>query len=124
MLEKIKQKVKTLKRHGLAIYFIARDRQTQWMLRLFAAAVAAYAFSPIDLIPDFIPVLGLLDDILLVAGAYLLILKLTPLSVRLAAEQKANQVLERPVSFLGALVVLIIWLVLLVLMLRYFGVIS
>lgn len=122
MLDKLKKEIKSLKRHGLTIYFIARDSHTRWLLRLFAAFVAAYAFSPIDLIPDFIPILGLLDDLVLVAGAYLIILKFTPLSVRFSAEQKADQYMERPVSLAGALFVVTMWLVLLVLALVYFGV--
>ena len=65
-----------LKREALVVWLAGRDLRTPWLCRLVALAVAAYAFSPIDLIPDFIPVLGLLDDLLLVPAGVWLALRL------------------------------------------------
>ncbi|MCL5612169.1 MAG: YkvA family protein, partial [Chloroflexi bacterium] len=66
MLDKLKQRARTLKHETIALYFAFRDPRTPWYAKIFAALVVAYAFSPIDLIPDFIPVLGYLDDLILV----------------------------------------------------------
>ncbi len=73
-----KQKARLLKRQVLALYFAYRDPRTPWHARAFAALVVAYAFSPIDLIPDFIPVLGYLDDLVLVPLGVWLALKMVP----------------------------------------------
>jgi uncharacterized membrane protein YkvA (DUF1232 family) len=72
-------RLRALKREALVVYFAARDPRLPWHVRMLAMAIAAYALSPIDLIPDFIPVLGLLDDLVLVPlgialGAALLLL--------------------------------------------------
>jgi uncharacterized membrane protein YkvA (DUF1232 family) len=67
---------KTVERDVIALWLAARDSRTPWYAKLIAAAVAAYALSPIDLIPDFIPVLGYLDDLIIVPLGILLVLKL------------------------------------------------
>lgn len=83
-----------------------------WGVRLLAIAIAAYAFSPIDLIPDFIPILGYLDDLLIVPLGLWLVVKLTPPAVMDAARVRAREVIERPRGW-GAMVIIIgIWLVL------------
>jgi uncharacterized membrane protein YkvA (DUF1232 family) len=66
MLESFKNRVSHLKRETYALYLAARHPHTPWYAKLFVAGVVAYAFSPIDLIPDFVPVLGYLDDLILV----------------------------------------------------------
>ena len=65
-----------LKRQALTVYFAARDPRTPLPVRLLALGIAAYAFSPIDLIPDFIPVLGYLDDLILIPLGIALVVKL------------------------------------------------
>lgn len=98
-----------LKRQALTVYFAARDPRTPWPVRLLALAVAAYAFSPIDLIPDFIPVLGLLDDLLLVPLGVALVLWLTPRIVHDDARRAADAASARPLSRAAALVIVALW---------------
>ena len=93
----------------VAVYFAARDPRTPWPIRLLAAAVAAYALSPIDLIPDFIPVLGYLDDILIVPVGLILVVRLLPPHILESSRLKASEVLERPRSRSAAAVIVGIW---------------
>ena len=78
MLQDFKNRVRQLKRETHALYLAARDPRTPWYAKLFVAGVVAYAFSPIDLIPDFIPVIGYLDDLVIVPLGILLAVKLVP----------------------------------------------
>lgn len=98
------------RRDVVAVYFAARDARTPWPVRCLALAVAAYALSPIDLIPDFIPVLGYLDDLLIVPLGLLLVIRLLPPKVLQDARDKAAGVLDRPRSRAAAVVILGIWL--------------
>ena len=111
MLDQLKQHARTLKHETVALYFAFRDKRTPWYAKILAALVLAYAFSPIDLIPDFIPVLGYLDDLILVPAGIALTLKLIPPEVmdeaRLTAS--ANNP-ERRVGWIGAGIIIIIWL--------------
>ena len=75
----LRTKARALKRHALTVYFAARDPRTPLPVRVLAVCIAAYAFSPIDLIPDFIPVLGYLDDLVLIPLGVALVVKLVPL---------------------------------------------
>lgn len=99
-----------LKRQTLVVWLAARDPRTPLAVRLLALAVAAYALSPIDLIPDFIPVIGYLDDLLLLPLGIALILRLTPPEVIEAARAGAAAMTERPTSPLAALVVIMTWI--------------
>lgn len=101
---------RNIKRDVVAVYFAARDPQTPWPVRVLAVLVAAYALSPIDLIPDFIPVLGYLDDLLLVPLGLMLVIKLLPPQVLEASRAKASAVLARPRSRVAALVIILVWL--------------
>lgn len=107
----LKKWAKELKQQTLVAYFAARDPRTPWLVRLLALFVAAYALSPIDLIPDFIPVLGYLDDLILVPLGLVLVLRLVPPPVMLAARQKAAAAVDRPVSRAMATVIVAIWAV-------------
>ena len=101
--------LKRLKIDAHAAWLAARDPRTPWYARAFGLLVTAYALSPIDLIPDFIPVLGLLDDALLIpAGIWLFVRMLPPGQFE---EHRAAAALaaERPVSRSGAAAVLLIW---------------
>ena len=102
---------KELKQQTLVVYFAARDPRTPWPVRLLALLVAAYALSPIDLIPDFIPVLGYLDDLILVPLGLVLVLRLVPRQVMLDAREKAAAAVDRPVSRAMATVIVAIWVV-------------
>ena len=100
-----------LKRDVVALWLAARDPRTPWPAKAVAGAVAAYALSPIDLIPDFIPVLGLLDEVILLPLGIALAVKLTPRHLWLArvaeAEQGADQL---PRLMWGAAIVVAVWL--------------
>lgn len=101
-----------LKRQALLVWFAARDPRLPWHVRLLALAVAAYAFSPIDLVPDFIPVLGLLDDLVLIPLGIALIVRLTPAQVLADARRLAEATARRPVSLPAALAIGLVWLLL------------
>jgi uncharacterized membrane protein YkvA (DUF1232 family) len=110
LLARARRAARRLKREVVALWFAARDPRTPWLARLVAAAVAAYALSPIDLIPDVIPGLGLLDDFLLVPLGILLALRLIPPDVMAEARAKAEAQADRPVSRAGLIVIVAIWL--------------
>ena len=116
LLQIAKQWARALKRDVLVVYLAARDPRTPWALRLLALAVAAYAVSPIDLVPDFIPVLGYLDDLLIVPLGLALVLRLLPPPVLLAARERAARMLARPRSWLAAALIIMLWVLLAVLL--------
>ncbi|MGX5661932.1 MULTISPECIES: YkvA family protein [unclassified Diaphorobacter] len=116
LLQTAKQWARALKRDVLVVYLAARDPRTPWALRLLALAVAAYALSPIDLVPDFIPVLGYLDDLLIVPLGLALVLRLLPPPVLLAARERAARMLARPRSWLAAAIIVMLWVLLAVLL--------
>lgn len=99
-----------LKQQALVVYYAARDPRTPWPVRLLALAVAAYALSPIDLIPDFIPVLGLLDDLVLVPLGVWLVLRAMPPDIVRDAREQAERTAARPVSRGMAVVIIGVWL--------------
>lgn len=103
---------KAFKQQTLVIYFSARDPRTPILVRVLALLVAAYALSPIDLIPDFIPVIGYLDDLILLPLGIALIVKLTPPEVIEAAKERATTLTERPTSYSAAAIVVAIWMLL------------
>ncbi len=110
-LQRARQWARGLKRDVVAVYLAARDRRTPWAVRVLAVAVAAYALSPIDLVPDFIPVLGYLDDLLIVPLGLMLVLRLLPPQVLADARAHAAQLLARPRSYAAAALVVLLWLV-------------
>ena len=116
LLQTAKQWARALKRDVLVVYLAARDPRTPWALRLLALAVVAYALSPIDLVPDFIPVLGYLDDLLIVPLGLALVLRLLPPPVLLAARERAARMLARPRSWLAAALIIMLWVLLAVLL--------
>lgn len=110
VLTALRHWARMLKQQVLVVYFAARDPRTPWPVRLLALAVAAYALSPIDLIPDFIPVLGLLDDLVLVPAGVWLVLHWMPGGVVQDARVQAQVAAERPVSRGMAAVIVVVWL--------------
>jgi len=110
MLSSLKNQAKQLKQHTLTVYFAARDPRTPILVRALAVLVAAYALSPIDLIPDFIPVIGYLDDLLLVPLGLALVVRLTPPVVLESARVKAEQAANKPVSYSAAVFIVALWL--------------
>ena len=103
---------KRLKSDVLALWLAARDARTPLGAKLLAGAVAAYALSPIDLIPDFVPVLGLLDDVLIVPAGIWLVLKLVPEQLMDEFRERATRLAARPNSTVGLIIVLAVWLAL------------
>src|SRR5512136_3139506 len=89
-IKKIKDKAASLKKEAYALYFAARDPRLPWYVKAFLGLVLAYAFSPIDLIPDFIPLLGYLDDLVLVPLGIALAIKLVPAEVMAECRQRAS----------------------------------
>jgi len=112
VVESWKQRAHQLKSETYALYLAYRDPCTPWYARLWAALVVGYAFSPIDLIPDFIPVLGYLDDLVLVPLGVLLALKMIPPDVWAESRERAREAMAegRPVSWAAAVVIVLIWL--------------
>jgi uncharacterized membrane protein YkvA (DUF1232 family) len=111
MADRLKTWAHALKRDVHAVYLAARDPRTPWYVRALALAVAGYALSPIDLIPDFIPVVGYLDDVILVPAGIWLMIRLIPADV--LAEHRAlahAAALRRPVSKTAAAAIIAIWI--------------
>ncbi len=109
-LEKAKKWARDLKRDVVALWIAAHDPRTPLSAKLVAGAVAAYALSPIDLIPDFIPVLGYLDDLLLVPLGILVAVRLIPETLMADFRQQALARENRPTSVAAAGIVVVLWL--------------
>ena len=110
MLGRWKQWARLVRRDAHALYLAARDPRVPWYAKVFAAAIAAYALSPIDLIPDFIPVLGYLDDLLLLPLGIALVARLIPPDVMAELRAVAAAALDRPVSRTAASAIVAVWI--------------
>lgn len=112
LIQKLKQSASRLKSDTLALYLAARDPRTPWLAKAVVAIVVAYALSPIDLIPDFIPVLGYLDDIILLPLGMALAIRLVPEAVMSDCRARARDAFKsgRPVSRRAGMAVVAIWL--------------
>jgi uncharacterized membrane protein YkvA (DUF1232 family) len=109
MLERWKQCACTIKRDAHALYLASRDPRVPWYAKAIAIAVAAYAASPIDLIPDFIPVIGYLDDLIIVPLGIALVIKLIPPEIMAEHRVLATAAQDRPVSKMAAAIIISIW---------------
>lgn len=111
-LARWKERARQLRAETYALYLVYRHPRTPWYARLFAAVVVAYAFSPIDLIPDFIPLLGYLDDLVLVPLGVALALRMIPPAVMAECRGRAQEAMAagRPTSWAAAAVIVVIWL--------------
>ena len=114
LLADLKQRARQLKAETFALYLAARDPRTPWYAKLLVAGIVAYAFSPIDLIPDFVPVLGYLDDLILIPMGIALAIKFVPHSVLAECRARAQETMQngKPVSRAAGAVIVVIWLVL------------
>jgi uncharacterized membrane protein YkvA (DUF1232 family) len=112
VIARLRRWARVIKRDVLALYLATRDPRVPWYAKAVAACVAAYALSPIDLIPDFIPVLGYLDDLILLPLGILLAVRLVPPATmaELRAEADARHA-ARPVSWTGAAAIGVVWAV-------------
>ena len=110
-LKGLRERANALKREVYALYMAIRDPRTPWYAKLIGAVIVAYALSPLDLIPDFIPVLGLLDDLILLPAGIALVLKLIPIEVMAACREKAKVELagKKLVSKTAAAIVILVW---------------
>jgi uncharacterized membrane protein YkvA (DUF1232 family) len=109
-LERLRDWARTIKRDVHALYLAARDPRVPWYAKAVALAVAAYALSPIDLIPDFIPVIGYLDDFIIVPLGIVLAVRLIPPEVLAEHRATANELGKRPTSLTAAVVIVAVWI--------------
>src|SRR5215470_7955854 len=110
MIERAKQWARVVRRDVHALYLAGRDPRVPWYAKALALCVAGYALSPIDLIPDFVPVLGYLDDVILVPLGILLVVKLIPPGIMAEHRALAAAAQNRPVSHGAAITIVAIWL--------------
>jgi uncharacterized membrane protein YkvA (DUF1232 family) len=115
VIEQLKSRARALKKEALAVYLAAKDPRTPWYAKALIFFVVAHTFSPIDLIPDFIPVLGYLDDLIITPGGLWLAVRMIPPEVLAEARKTvASQSVERSVGYVGAGVIIFMWIVILI----------
>ena len=115
MLEKLKSRARALKNEGFAVYLAAKDPRTPWYAKALIFFVVAHTFSPIDLIPDFIPILGYLDDLIITPGGLWLAIRMIPPEVLAEARAKvATSGVDRSLGYMGAAVIIFMWIVILI----------
>ncbi len=110
MLERLTLWARAIKRDVIALWLAARDPRVPWYAKGLALAIAAYALSPIDLIPDFIPVLGYLDELILLPFAIMLAVRLIPAALMAEFRERAAAIAIRPRSIVAAAVIVTIWI--------------
>lgn len=110
-LQKLKQQAQRLKTELYALYLACRDPRVPWYARVLAICVVSYAFSPIDLIPDFIPILGYLDDLIIVPLGIVIVVKMIPPAVMVECRVEAQSVSSRnkPKNWIVAGIILVVW---------------
>jgi uncharacterized membrane protein YkvA (DUF1232 family) len=115
MWQRLKSWARTLKSDGMTLWFCCRHPQMPWLPKIFALLVVGYFLSPIDLIPDFIPVLGYLDELILLPGCIYLILRMVPPAVLTEARAQATQWIAthqpKPRSIVAAIVIMLLWMI-------------
>ena len=109
-LGRAKAWARAVKRDVVAVYIAAKDPRTPLPVKILAGAVAAYALSPIDLIPDFIPILGYLDDLIIVPIGLIIVLRLIPPEILKSARIEASEYLSRPTNYWAAAFIVVVWL--------------
>ncbi len=112
MIAKIKNWAKQIKRQLYVLYFAYKDSRVPLFAKIFTACVVAYAFSPIDLIPDFIPILGYLDDVILIPLGIYFSLKLIPKPILEECNLKAQTLLnnEKPKNWIAGTIIILLWI--------------
>jgi uncharacterized membrane protein YkvA (DUF1232 family) len=111
MLSRFRRFARRLKRDSHAIYLASRDPRVPWHVKFLAIAVAAYALSPIDLIPDFIPIIGYLDDFIIVPLGIWLVISLIPDEIMVEYRAKAREAQLRPTSTAGMIAIVLLWII-------------
>ena len=117
-IRRLESWARALKVEVYALYLAYRDPRVSWYARVFAAVVVGYAFSPIDLIPDVVPILGYLDDLIVVPLGVALAIKMIPPHVLAECREKAREAKDRPVNKVAAAVIVILWIALALLAVR------
>jgi uncharacterized membrane protein YkvA (DUF1232 family) len=113
LLESLKKRAKHLRTDIYTLYFVARHPGTPWYAKLFIAGVVAYALSPIDLIPDFIPIIGYMDDLILVPLGIALAIKMVPDAIVTECRIQAREMgIRRKTNWKGGIAIILIWLAL------------
>ena len=124
LIEKLKSWAELLKMDVLMVWFATKSPKTPWLPKTICIFIVAYALSPIDLIPDFIPVLGYVDDIILLPISILVAIRLIPnfilLESRIKADEWLRQNQSKPKSYLGLLIIVVTWLLMLWLSYQFF----
>jgi uncharacterized membrane protein YkvA (DUF1232 family) len=114
LLERIRNWARRIKRDSVSLWFALRDARTPWAVKALCMFVVGYALSPIDLIPDFIPVLGYVDDVLLLPALIWLAVRLLPSPVLADSRRQADDWLatqgRKPTSKVGAVVIVLVWI--------------
>ena len=110
MIDRIRQWARALKRDAHALYLASRDPRVPWYAKALALFVAGYALSPIDLIPDFIPVLGYLDDFVIVPLGIWAVVKMIPADVMAEHRATAQARSEKPASTIAAVLIVAVWI--------------
>ncbi len=113
MIKKLKNKAKDLRKETYTLYLVYKDSRVSWWKRVFLGIVIGYAFCPIDLIPDFIPILGYLDDLILVPLGISVVLKLIPEEIFIESRKKAMEEENKdiPIGKKTAVVIVFIWII-------------
>src|SRR5215211_735254 len=112
MLNQLKVRARALKNEAFAVYLATKDPRTPWYAKALVFFVVAHTFSPIDLIPDFIPVLGFLDDLIITPGGLWLAVRMIPAEVLAEARATAaSQDVDRSVGKIGAAIIVLLWIV-------------
>jgi uncharacterized membrane protein YkvA (DUF1232 family) len=111
-IRRLESWARRLKVEVYALYLAYKDQRVPWYARVFAVVVVGYAFSPIDLIPDVVPVLGHLDDLILIPLGVALAIKMIPPHVLAECRQEARDAKDRPVNRVAAVVVVVVWIAL------------
>jgi uncharacterized membrane protein YkvA (DUF1232 family) len=123
VIESWKQRVRQLKKETYAIYLACKDPRVSWYAKVLATCVVAYAFSPIDLIPDVIPILGYLDDLILVPLGIILVMRMISPDVLAECREKAETAVDqgKPTNWIAAVFVVSIWFTLGILAVIWMG---
>ncbi len=120
-IEQLKLQAKKLKIETYALYLAIRDPRVPLFARIFAGLVVGYAFSPIDLIPDFVPILGYLDDLILIPLGIKIAISMIPENVMIESRNKAQDIISqgKPVNRAAAVIIILIWLLLAALLIAF-----
>ena len=109
-LARAKDWARSIKRDVIALWYAARDPRVPWYAKAVAAFAVAYALSPIDLIPDFVPILGYADDLVILPLAIMLAVKLIPTALMEEFRERASALSSKPTSYAGAIFIALVWI--------------